>query len=100
VIGAGLRHQALQLGPQLGSGRVALFGLALEQLVDQRPETVREGGPQLLEVGWISVEPGERGVAVGLPEEGHPPGEALVEHEAQGVEIGPAVEPSSAHLLG
>ncbi len=42
----------------------------------------------------------ERGVGVGLADERHPPGEALVEHEPEGVDVGSTVEPSAPDLLG
>ena len=48
----------------------------------------------------VALEPRERGVGVGLAEERHTPGEALVEHERQRVEVGAPVEALAANLLG
>ena len=48
----------------------------------------------------IALQAGERGVGVGLAEERHAPGEALVEHEPERVEVGAPVELAAAHLLG
>ena len=48
----------------------------------------------------IALQAGERRVGVGLAEERNPPGEALVEHEPERVQVGPPVELLAAHLLG
>ena len=68
--------------------------------MDQVDETERQRRAETAEVGRVALEAGERGVGVGLAEERHPAGEALVEHEPERVEVGAAVEPAAAHLLG
>ena len=68
----------------------------MDELDERRGQRRAEPG----EVGRVALEPGERGVGVGLAEERHPSGEALVEHEAERVQVGAAVEPLAADLLG
>ena len=48
----------------------------------------------------IALQPGERRVGVGLPEERNAPGETFVEHQTERVQVGPPVELLAAHLLG
>ena len=68
--------------------------------MDQVDQPDRQRRAQAGEVGGVALQPGERGVGVGLAEERHPTGEALVEHEAERVEVGATVELAAAHLLG
>jgi hypothetical protein len=67
--------------------------------VDQVDEAAGDRRAQATEVGRVPLQPGERGVGVGLAEERDPAGEALVQHEAQRVEVGSPVETATAHLL-
>ncbi len=57
-------------------------------------------GSQPGEIGRVALEPGECGVGVGLAEERNASGETFVEHEAERVQVGAAVELLAAHLLG
>jgi hypothetical protein len=68
--------------------------------MDELGETVRQRRTQARQIRGIAIESGQCRVGVGLAEERHPPGEALVEDETQRVEVGPAVELLPAHLLG
>ena len=56
--------------------------------------------PELGEVGGIPLESGECRIGVGLAEEGHPTGEALIQHQTERVQVGATVEPLAAHLFG
>ena len=99
-VGWRLVGDAQQLGAQLGAGGRAVVGVARQQPVDQVDETPWDRRAQAAEVGRIALQAGEGGVGVGLAEERHPAGEALVQHEPQRVEVGPPVEAAAAHLLG
>ena len=68
--------------------------------MDQVDEPDRQRRAQAAEVGRVALQAGERGVGVGLAEERHPAGEALVQHEAERVEVGATVEAAAADLLG
>ena len=85
---------------QVGAGLRAVGRVAGERAVDQVDEPDRQRGPQVAEVGGVALEAGERGVGVGLAEERHAAGEALVQHERERVEVGAAVEAATADLLG
>ena len=51
------------------------------------------------EVGRVALQACERGVGVGLAEEGDTSGEALVQHEPERVQVGTTIELLAAHLL-
>ncbi len=68
--------------------------------MDQLGEAGRQCGSQSGDVGGIALQARERGVGVVLAEERDAAGKALVEDQAQGVEISPSVEALAAHLLG
>ncbi|CAB4577170.1 unannotated protein [freshwater metagenome] len=82
-----------------GTRRVPLVGPAGEEAVDQLGQPTGQGRPQAGDVRGVALQTSERGVGVVLPEERHAPGEALVEHEAERVEVRATVEPLAAHLL-
>ena len=88
-----------QRGAHFGAGAEATVGLALHQLGDHVDQAARQGWPQPHEVRGVALQAGERGVGVGLALERHLAGEALVQHEAEGVEVGATVQPATAHLL-
>ena len=67
--------------------------------MDQRRKAVRQGRAQPREVGRIALQASEGGVRVALTEKGHPPGEALVEHQTERVEVSPPVEFLATDLL-
>ncbi len=67
--------------------------------MDERHQPAGERWAQLTEVGRITLQSGEGGVRVGLPEERDASGEALVEHQPQRVQVGPPVEALTAYLL-
>ncbi len=68
--------------------------------MDDDHELGRQRRAQSCEVGGVALESGEGRVGVGLTEERHPAGQALVQHQSERVEVGPAVELLAAHLLG
>jgi hypothetical protein len=68
--------------------------------MDQVDEAARERRAEAGEVGGVTLQPGEGRVGVGLADEGHPAGQTLVEHQPEGVQVGPTVEPPAAHLFG
>ena len=99
IAGSGAANAFDQHGAHLGAGGEATVGLALHQLGDHVDQAVGRVGRNRIEVRGVALQAGERGVGVGLALERHLAGEALVQHEAEGVEVGPAVEPAAAHLL-
>ncbi len=68
--------------------------------MDEVDEAAGECGAEPAEVGGVTLQPGEGGVGIGLAEERHPAGQALVEHQPERVQVGTAVELAAAHLLG
>ena len=98
-VGRLLVGDAEQFGAQFGAGRRAVRGVAREQPVDEVDEPARDRRAQPAEVRRVALEPGERGVGVGLAEERDAAGEALVEHEAERVEVGATVELATADLF-
>ena len=84
---------------QLGAGGRAVVGVARQQAVDEVDEPAGDRRAQAAEVGRVALQPGERGVGVGLAEERDAPGEALVQHQAERVQVGPTVELAAADLL-
>ena len=92
--------EAQQFGAQVGAGGRPAVGVAGEQPVDQVDEAARERRAQAGEIGRVTLQAGEGGVGIGLADERHAAGEALVEHEPERVQVGAAIEASSAHLLG
>ncbi len=68
--------------------------------MDDDHELGGQRGTQTREVGGVALQSGEGRVGVGLTEERHPAGQALVQHESERVEVGTPVELLAAHLLG
>ena len=74
--------------------------IAGEGLVDQVDQPDRQRRSQVSEVGRIALQAGERGVGIGLAQEWHASGEALVQHQPERVQVGATIEAATAHLLG
>ena len=87
-------------GDELGAGCGTMCWVTSKQLVDRNDEFGRQGRPEPAEVGGVSLQTGKCGVGVGLTEERDAPGQALVEHEPERVEIGATVEFLASYLLG
>ena len=68
--------------------------------MDDDDELRRQGGAQARQIGRIALQAGQRGVGIGLAEERDTTGEALVEHQAEGIEISAPVELLAADLFG
>ena len=99
-VGLWLACDVLQFGAQFGTSRVTIARAQCEQAMNQRRKTVGERRPQASDVGWVAVQPGQRGVGIGFAQEWNAPGETFVEHETERVEIGAAIQFSPPHLLG
>ena len=91
--------EAQQFGAQVGAACRPTVGVAGEQAVDEVDEPSRQRRSQAGEIGRVTLQAGERGIGIALADERDAPGQALVEHEAEGVQVGAAVEAASAHLL-
>ena len=89
-----------QFGPQVGARRRAPVGVAGEQAVDEVDEPARERRTQSGEVRRVALQPGEGRVGVGLADERHAAGEALVEDEPERVQVGSSVEAPTATCSG
>ena len=97
---AWLAGDALQFATNLSAGAIAVVGFAAQQAMDQRREPVRQRRPQPSEIGGVAIETGQGRVGVGLTQEGHSAGKTFVQHEAERVQVGAAVQLAAAHLLG
>ena len=68
--------------------------------MDGHDQLGRQRGSESAEIGGVALEPSERRVGVGLTQEGNSAGEALVQYEAERIQIRTPVELLAANLFG
>ena len=90
----------LECSDEVSACRRPMHRVAGQQLVDDGDQAGRQRRAEAIEVGRVTLQPGQRGVGVGFTEERHTTSKAFIEHEAERVEVGTTVELLAPDLLG
>src|SRR5215470_15629280 len=98
--GVGGAEGAAGGGDELAAGRVPVGRIFGQRLADDLIDLARQGGLQRAGGGrhLLHMRPDHRGIDV-LGER-HPPGQALIQHTPQRVDVGAAVDRAALDLLG
>ena len=99
VVAAPPREHVVEHDPRVGGGVEPVPRLALQAAPEQPPHRRRRAGRESREVD-VGAQHGGQRVAHGLAVEESPPGEHLVEYDAEGPDVRPFVYSAAARLLG